>query len=322
MSEVTISVVTPTLRRTEEIIGLLQNLAKQTVRPTELILVDGAPESESDTEQAFNEHQHSVPFMCHYVRHGGGTAIQRNVGVERARGRFIAFVDDDIRLEPDFFEVILEEFSKDTERRVGGITGNVANEFLDPKKSRRWQWYRRFRLFTTYEPGRYDYDTGYPINRKLQPPHNGVRQVDFFGTSCALWRSEVFAGGLRFSPFFADYGVLEDAHLALRAGREWELLECGEARCLHLRSNRSRVNQRRLAWKSAVNYRYVFIDIVPHRSYKQEIRFWWVQVFDLGRLTLYAMRNRRRDAWLGVVGKVEGIIAALQLDGHTLQSKR
>src|SRR3954470_18709373 len=101
-------------------------------------------------------------------------------------------------LEPSFLAAILEVFDQDRSGTVGGITGYITNQYFDINTSARWKWYRRLRLFTTYEPGRFDRRTGYPINRYLQPPHDGVREVDFFGSSCAVWRRTVFDRGLRF----------------------------------------------------------------------------------------------------------------------------
>lgn len=308
-----ISILTPTYRRPAEIAGLLENLRKQTFLPSELIVVDGAPEPEKETENVIRSLEASLPFRCRYVRHSGGTAVQRNVALDLAACEFFAFIDDDIRLEPDYFARILEVYEQDTERTVGGVAGYIRNQHLDPEKSPRWRWYRRLRLFKTYEPGRYDYATGYPINRYLQAPHDGLREIDFMGSNCGVWRSEVFANGLRFDSFFRDYGVLEDAHLALRARRAWKLLECGRARCVHLRAAGGRVSKRKLAWKTAVNYRYVFIDIEPERSWAQEFRFWRVQFFDLFRVAVYALRSGKRDEWQTVIGKACGIVSAWRL---------
>jgi glycosyltransferase involved in cell wall biosynthesis len=308
-----ISVVTPTLGRPAEVQGLLENLSEQSLLPHEVIVVDGASPKVTATEEIVRLKAAPLPFQCRYIRHACGTAIQRNAGIEKAAGNFIAFVDDDIRLESDFFEEILKVYMADEKCEVGGIAGYITNQHLDPNTSPRWRWYKRLHLFTTYEPGRYDYNTGYPINRYLQPPHNGVKEIDFMGAGCAVWRKEVFEDGLRFSDFFTDFGVLEDAHLALRASQNWKLLECGRARCLHLKSKISRESKRKIAFKSAVNYRYVFTDIVPNRTLSQELRFWQIQFVDLFRIIAFAVRSGGEDNWLSVVGKMQGIFKACRI---------
>jgi len=308
-----ISVVTPTLGRPDEVRELLANLAAQRAPPREVVLVDGAGPEDERTREAVAELAPSLPWPCRYLRLGGGTAAQRNAGIDVCRGDLVALVDDDIRLEDDFFELMIEVFEDDAEGRVGGVTGYITNQHLDPSTSRRWRWYRRLRLFKTYEPGRYDFASGYPINRYLQPPHEDLREIDFMGAGCAVWRREVFDFGLRFSPFFTGYGVLEDAHLALRAGRRWRLLENGRARCLHLRTPGGRADARQLGWMSAVNYRYVFIDLVRWRTLAQELRFWRVQALDLVRFTAALVRRPSRDGLALIAGKLAGLVAAARL---------
>ena len=301
---------------------MLSNLAAQTVRPSEVILVDGAGPEDERTRETVAAVTASLSCPCRYLRRSGGPAIQRNVGIDASDGDFIAFLDDDIRLADDFFEQMLVAFEDDLEKEVGGIAGYVTNQFLDPKTSPRWRLYRRLRLFSTFEPGRYDFQSGYPINRYLQPPHEDLKEIDFMGAGCAVWRREVFASGLRFADFFTGYSVLEDAHFALRAGRSWRLLENGRARCLHLRSPRTRAGSRRIGRQSAVNYRYVFIDLVPERTPSQELRFWRVQLLDLLRFWVALLRRRDRESLALIVGKLEGIWQAARMKSHRGDGRR
>jgi GT2 family glycosyltransferase len=301
-----ITIVTPTFRRPVEVKDLLENFARQTLLPAEVILVDGAPPEETATEEVVRPMISQMPFPCRYLRHSGGTAIQRNVGIKNVKTPFIALIDDDIRLEADFLEQVARAFASDPERRVGGIVGYRTNQRFDPNVER-WRWYRRLRFFNTYEPGRYDYTSGYPINVNMQPPFSGVREVDFMTTSCAVWRREVFDSGLSFDPFFRDYGMLEDAHFSLRAKRGWTLWQCGDAHCLHLHSPHGRPQSRRIGYKCVVNYYYVFQDIVKPLTWRHQWRFWRFQAFELFRVFSSALRRRRWSDVMEVWGRIEGI---------------
>jgi glycosyltransferase involved in cell wall biosynthesis len=271
--------------------------------------VDGAPPEETETEEVVAEVAASLPFAVHYLRHARGTAIQRNAGIEKASDAFVAFIDDDVRLEPEFLSTVIRVFAEDCDKKVGGIVGYRTNRHFRLNERQRWRWYRRLRLLSTYEPGRYDYQTGYPINALMQAPFSGVRQVDFMTTSCAVWRREVFDSGLRFDPFFRDYGVLEDAHLSLRAGRNWELLQCGDAHCIELSSPNGRVNKKDIGFKSVVNYYYVFKEAVQPLTWRHKLRFWRHQVFELFRITASAVRRRRRADLTELWGRLEGFVA-------------
>ena len=307
-----ISVVTPTLRRPEEVEGLLANLAAQTLVPAEVVLVDGAPAGEDETARAVAARQDAYPFEVLYLRRGGGTAIQRNVGIDAARGEFIALIDDDVRLDADFLRNIVEVFRADAEKTVGGVVGYRDNQYFALEESERWRWYRRLGLLTVFEPGRYDFQSGYPINNNLQPPFSGTREVDFMTTACAVWRREVFDAGLRFDEFFRDYGVLEDAHFSLRAGRRWRLLQSGDAHCAELHSPNGRVNRRKIGYKCVVNYYYVFRHIVEPLTLAHQFRFWRFQLLELLRVGASAVRRRRRHDAEEVVGRLEGALAVLR----------
>lgn len=307
-----ISIVTPTFRRPSEALGLLENLANQKLVPDEVILVDGAPPTECATEKAIKKVIDSFPFEINYVRYGGGTALQRNRGIEEAQGSFVALIDDDVRLESDFLEKIIAEFDKDLEKKVGGIVGYRKNQYFRAADSPRWRWYRRLKLLTVFEPGKYDFNCGYPINSFMQPTFDGTRQVDFMTTACAVWRREVFASGLRFDAFFKDYGVLEDAHFSLRAAKKWTLLQSGDALCRELHAPNGRVSPRRIGYKCVVNYYFVFQDIVNPLSAGQKFRFWRYQAFEFFRIAASAVRRRNWRDIEDIVGRLEGIAAVMR----------
>ena len=82
----------------------MKTLNDQEIQPKELIVVDGAPASEQSTEMVVTQLKNEYSFDINYFRHHKGTAIQRNKGIKHARGDFIAFIDDDIRLDNNFFK--------------------------------------------------------------------------------------------------------------------------------------------------------------------------------------------------------------------------
>ena len=305
-SQLEITIVTPTFKRPKEMAGLLENLGRQTLIPSEVIIVDGSPPEECKTEDAVKQLAPTMPFLCRYFRHSGGTAIQRNLGVQFARTPLIALIDDDIRLDPDFLAQIAAAFDTDTDKSVGAIVGYRTNQHFDPNVQR-WRWYRRLGFFSTYEPGRYDFASGYPINVNMQPPFSGMREVDFMTTSCAVWRREVFDSGLSFDPFFRDYGMLEDTHFSLRARLKWKLWQCGDARCLHLHSPLGRQPSRKIGYKCVVNYYYVFQDVAGPLTLGRQARFWRFQMFELFRVLSSAVRRRRWSDLMEFWGRIEGI---------------
>jgi len=308
MNRAKISIVTPTFQRPDEVRAFLANVRLQSFQPFEIVIVDGLTETRSETGEVVEEIKKDYPIPINYIRQPGGTAIQRNVGIEAARGELIAFIDDDVRLDPDFLRNIVKAFSAEQNRKVGGIVGYRTNHYFSLNDSQRWRWYKRLKLLSVYEPGRYDFECGYPINTYMQPPFTGTRPVDFMTTACAVWRKEVFETGLRFHPFFRDYGVLEDAHLSLKAGKEWDLLQCGDAVCEELYSQNGRAGRRQIGYKCVVNYYFVFRDIVNPLTAAHKFRFWRYQAFELLRIASSAIRRRNWGDVLDLQGRVEGAV--------------
>lgn len=275
--------------------------------PVEVILVDGGNETQWETRDVVERINKDLPFQLIYLRQQGGTAIQRNYGIDRANGDFIAFIDDDVRVEPDFFEQIIKVFEADIDRKVGGIVGYRTNKYITFENNKRWHLYRRLHLLSTYEPGRYDAKCGYPINASLQPPFTGTREVDYMTTACAVWRKEVFDDGLRFDLFFAGYGMLEDAHFSLLAGKKWKLLQCGDAHCIELHAGGGREPSSRIGFKMVVNYFYVFSTTAGPLSGQQKWRFFRYQFFELFRIFTNLVQKREKGYLNELLGRMNGI---------------
>lgn len=310
----TLSIVTPTLKRPMEVRDLLLDLGRQTILPTEVIIVDGIVEKDSETERIVSRLRPALPFAVKFIRRGGGTAIQRNAGIDAATGDLVSFIDDDVRLDPSFFEEMVNILSDASNADVGGVVGYRTNCHFEIERSSRWRWYRRLGLFTIFEPGRYDFECGYPINNSLQPPFAGIREVDFMTTACAVWRRSVFDSGLRFDEFFRDFGVLEDAHFSLKAGRTWRLLQCGDARCVELHSPNGREDRKKIGFKSVVNYHYVFRDISGPLSRLQKYRFWRFQAFEAIRIASSAFRRFNAGDVADLRGRAQGVWRILVSD--------
>jgi len=310
----TVAVVTPTFRRPEEVAGLLESLSRQLCVPCQVVIVDGTDHDDATTEQVVRAAVESgLPFPVEYLRSARGTAVQRNAGIERAQADLVALIDDDVRLDPSFLAEMVDVFESDAEDAVGGVVGYRTTSFMGmgPDLVLRWRWYRRLRLLSTFEPGAYDWQVGYPINANLQPPFSGVRPVEFMTTACAVWRRQVFDEGLRFDPFFTDYGVLEDAHFSLRAGRRWRLLQCGDAHCQEQSSPAGRVSAHIIGRKSVVNYWFVFNSIAGPLSLAQKFRFWRFQVFEYLRVAAYALRHRDPSRRQDLAGRLDGLRSVL-----------
>jgi glycosyltransferase involved in cell wall biosynthesis len=95
MREPTVSVVIPAFRAARTIARSVESVLRQTRLPDEILIVDdGSPD---DLLAALSRHVDQVTLIR---KVNGGAASARNVGIERARGEWIAFLDADDYWEP------------------------------------------------------------------------------------------------------------------------------------------------------------------------------------------------------------------------------
>lgn len=105
-SEVAVSVVIPTYNRAAMLRNAVNSvLAQDTQTPFEIVIVDN--NSQDDTESVVRsltaEHPEKVRYV---VEREQGNAHARNRGVQTARGAIIAFIDDDVTVEPDWLSTL------------------------------------------------------------------------------------------------------------------------------------------------------------------------------------------------------------------------
>jgi glycosyltransferase involved in cell wall biosynthesis len=91
MRESTVSVVIPTLNRPAMLLRALDSVANQAFPPQEVIVVVDGPDDE--IAKLVQRAHPSVRLLQMKTR--SGAAVARNVGVQNARGAWIAFLDDD-----------------------------------------------------------------------------------------------------------------------------------------------------------------------------------------------------------------------------------
>jgi glycosyltransferase involved in cell wall biosynthesis len=99
-----VSVIIPTYKRTDYLKLTLQSVLNQTFKDFEIIVVDdGTPNDENFFLcQTFEK----VKYIK--IENSGGPAKPRNVGIREAKGKYIAFVDDDDLWMPNKLEKQVE----------------------------------------------------------------------------------------------------------------------------------------------------------------------------------------------------------------------
>lgn len=105
-----LSIIIPYYKTLEETKQLLDKLIPQLTSRVEIILIDdGCNESELDKYERDNIH------ILHLLTNSGVAGVPRNVGLEIAQGKYIAFIDSDDMVSNDYVKEILEAINLESD---------------------------------------------------------------------------------------------------------------------------------------------------------------------------------------------------------------
>jgi succinoglycan biosynthesis protein ExoM len=143
-----ISVCIATYRRTDRLRDVLDDLARQSVLPRQVVVVDN--DVEGSARDVVDTFMHDgAPFELRYdVQPERNIAATRNRTVALADGEWLAFIDDDERAPEQWLEGIMaaaERFGAD------GVLGPVQPEL--PKNAPRWIQRGKFYDFPRMQTG-------------------------------------------------------------------------------------------------------------------------------------------------------------------------
>lgn len=123
-----VSVVIPTYYRPDDLSELFDSLLRQTAKPFEAIVVDDTPADVIKVVcKEYKVKFETINTELVYTRNPRerSAAVARNVGVEKAKGDIILFLDSDVILYLDFIEKILDVFKENA--HAVGVQGWIIN---------------------------------------------------------------------------------------------------------------------------------------------------------------------------------------------------
>lgn len=101
-----VSVIVPVYKVEAILHQCLDSLVNQTLEALQIILVDdGSPDRSGEIADQYAQRYDNIE--C-YHKPNGGSSSARNLGLEKARGEYIAFLDSDDWVEPDTYERLFE----------------------------------------------------------------------------------------------------------------------------------------------------------------------------------------------------------------------
>ncbi|MEE9398785.1 MAG: glycosyltransferase [Dehalococcoidales bacterium] len=118
MNESKISVIIPVLNQEKKIEQCLEAVFAQSLQPYEVIVVDGHS-TDGTVEKA-----QRFPVKIFYQEYGAAGAA-RQIGVEKAEGEYLAFIDSDCIPDKNWLKTLTSEFEDDIVA-VGGGMKNIG----------------------------------------------------------------------------------------------------------------------------------------------------------------------------------------------------
>ena len=249
-----IAVVIPTIGRYADLRRMLASLAAQTRLPDEVIIVD-------QDETSLNFVREFPQLHIQVIALPGSACLKRNAGSRAASPGIdlIAFMDDDIVLEPEAFEALLR-FWEEAPEGLGGAGFNWVNH--PPLYARGFKSLR-----ITSRLGLYDSAKGAVLRSGFQTTTPGIERdsyVRWLPSGAVVYSRKVLAE-YSFDEWFESYSYLEDLDLSYRVSKKYRLAIVAGARFHHYPSNLGRPNAYLFGKKEVLNRLY-FVSKHPELS--------------------------------------------------------
>jgi glycosyltransferase involved in cell wall biosynthesis len=312
------SLIICTYQRKEAIEQLLNSVTHQTLYPSEILVVDGSIDTETQTFIEASSYKNLHYFLVEATNRG--LTKQRNFGISKVAidSEIVCFLDDDTILAPTYFQELLKTYRiKPDALAVGGYITNevkwsnavIKNGYcIDGycrKESVRFQLRKKLGLIDNTPPG---FMPAYSHGRSIGhiPPSNKVYSVEFFMGGVASYKKEV-VDKIQFSTYFEGYGLYEDLDFCLRVAKLGNLYVNTAAQLAHHHHEAGRPNKYKYGKMVVRNGWYVWRVKYPKPTLKAKL------LFHLNVIVLLKLRfinsitgSNKKEAFTEALGRLVG----------------
>jgi GT2 family glycosyltransferase len=307
-----VAVCVPTADRPTAVERVLRSVAAQTLAPVSVVVVDAS--REAATADVCGSLTDRFPRgALRHERAVRGLTLQRRRAVDIARQdervAYIAMLDDDVILEPDFLARMVEFLESEEGRRFGGLSGYDIQGWGRPFE-RLERFYARIGLYDgELRPGRWLY-CGRFLELSRLGTFSGVYRSDFIGGGLTVWRTEVFD---RFLPpaAMSGYALLEDKHLSLRVATSYHVGVMGDAVVQHDRAHGGRPRHVAMSYRLVRRQALILRDCDAHPSVRRYIAFLGFTAVDLALQFVLNLIRLRSSTFPRLVGAAAGLASCV-----------
>ena len=297
------SLIVATKGRPASLRDALESSARGLPSNGEVIVVDGDPEGSADG--VVREVGNRYPSMdIRYVASEPGAALQRNVGIDLARGDVVIFIDDDCTVEPGLFEVLTSAYR---DPLVAGATGRIYGPSCNRLGSNPHSRLRWLLLGGGRQGSMTSFGFRRPIIEVEQP-----RDVEFMPGPFMSARRDV-AAAVRFDERLAAYSLGEDDDFSYRVSRHGRIRYEPSAAVCHQELGWRHMDRRQMDCLQVVNRTYLF-----RKNFSQTLRARMGFATLLAVLCAHRVLNRE---WSGLRGLVDGMRQVRRLGALSVESR-
>jgi GT2 family glycosyltransferase len=278
-----------TYMRPKALLDLLHSVAKQTVYPNQIVIVDGSLNTETKVLLEQNSFRNLDYLMVSHQDRG--LTRQRNFGISKTAksSEVVCFLDDDTILEHNYFEEILKTYSLYPEAL--GVGGYINNEVVWEKSS---EMYRPTIEEFYYDGWKKKDGSRFILRKKMgldsdvkpgfMPEFSNGRSISFLPPSGKIYEVQQLMGGVSsfkksvfdtfaFSTYFEGYGLYEDADFTLRLSKTGKLYVNTRAQLGHYHDESGRPNKYQYGKMVVRNGWYVWRVKYPNPSFKAKFKW-------------------------------------------------
>lgn len=322
------SVIICTYKRPKQVFNILESIRLQALLPNEIWIIDGSDDQETEAIVKVASKANESIFYYQVAKNERGLTKQRNVGLEKIsyESEIVVFLDDDLILEPQFFEEIINGF-KDSS--IIGSDGLITNEnywvkLTDPPKNTiRTIYFEGYMLKlglrdvirrilglypTVLQPG---VIPKYGHGKTSLPSTGKSYEVDHIMGCCMAFRKNIFEK-VKFSEFFEGYGLYEDFDFSVRASKYGKLVTNTAAKCEHHHAPGGRPNLYKYGKMVVWNGYYVWRLKHPYPGLKPILKWYSITLL----LLIFRLFNgisgpSRKGAFLDGIGRGASLLKLL-----------
>ena len=260
----------PVYKRSDVIELSFKSILKQTSKPLELIVVDNNTDIKETRilKDIITCYRKKFIHPVRYIKSLKNSGSQaRNIGAYMSKGDFVAFLDSDVVLDKDYYEILLGYFS--INKKLIAIQGLDRSMLLDSKTNNRFKLIDKLiYLFEDF------FETSTLLNKRngyvspsLAVAHPNV-QIDFevrsewISTCAGIFKKYLF-DKYKFPDQFITYSNNEYVMFSynLYKNNEGEMIYTSKAKYKDIQTTSGRINRVQLMYQIETYDLYIFINL-------------------------------------------------------------